>query len=303
MNIFDKWHLKLIARKLKESNAAPKEVSLTPLEGVYVGNIADSDYNNEIMLNSGGCGVHKSPDKALIIAFSEYVEWKVFEKYSKERNIKESTGFAAYPAIISPLFISKRMQSLIEAYERYVWSAWVDDIKIGHSLVEDMDELKSAENSILINLIKDIQPVQKMWVVKPFTSSKLKLEFFLIVFQLSNGGVICGGAAGKLENTEHILFKALSEAFRHAMAAKRVNQEEINSSTNYLKKIKFFSSRAGEEIALSRLGFKGNHSIQVPPLEIDEVLTHKFEKYYPAHLCRFKGQPDFVVGDIKRFCL
>lgn len=307
MKIYNQWLLKKIVSDLKKRSVYPREMTLTSItEGIYAATVNDNIYHNEIMQNSGGLGISDCSDRAVIIALSEYIEWRVFKQYSAENNIKDSTGFAAYPNVFLPNWLSKqraRANALIEAFERFVWASWVDDNCFKHKIFDTIKELQTPLNSKMIKLVNDIQPFKNLVVIQPSVENENNLVFYFIIISLKKGGIVCAGAAGHKKDRQNIIFKILSELFRHNMAAKRLIEEEIECKTHYQKKIKFFATVEGQNISKKLLSRTGKQSIKIPPLKKDQLIDHDLADLYNVFFCQYQNQPEFITGKVNRLCL
>jgi hypothetical protein len=153
--------------------------------------------------------------------------------------------------------------------------------------------LKKADEIVAINEVK---------IVRPHFNEPSK-EVVILFAYLENGGVISGGACGDLSSSSATLLRAASELFRHALAAKKIIQSQIEPQSFYEKRLAYFLTDEGMDLLNSRLSANGAGAVILPELIFDNEIPHSNSDLVYVHRCLFKNQPPFVGGDVKRLCL
>lgn len=258
--------------------------------------------NAEFIHESVATGFDIDEKLATLKCLTEYCERMAFIEGASNNdptcNTERSDGIAAFP-ISYDLQTAKRRareNALNEAIERYAWATWWDD-------VDTMSQVSEVENyPHAVKIIQNHVSIEKMITVKPFIRSHFH-ELIINVFVLSDGGVVCGGACGAKNDSEKTQLRAVSEALRHALAIKKMKEENASPTSFYEKRLLFFSSPKGQTVALNRLSIAGKKSVILPSLKIDGEIKYSLSDLVYVHRVLFENQPPFVGGALERLCI
>lgn len=124
----------------------------------------------------------------------------------------------------------------------------------------------------------------------------------ILLAEVSGGGFLSGGAAG-MGSTQSILFRAVSELLRHALAVSKVRRGKAVPQTFYEKRVSFFGLGEGDSVVHSRLAKRGDRSVILPTLRFDTPIPHDLGHLVAVHRCYFENQPLFMGGKLERLCV
>ena len=307
----NKIRLEQIVKRLKDDKVYPKKIDLAQKGNIYFSSIYNKA-NSPIISDNVYCGVDTNPKLSLLKCFSEYIE-RLASYEGQKKGLpsclyENSDGFAAYPKVVNLKKYSSRKareNAYFEALERYSWASWWDNDGIKFQIFDLMKDYQlSEETNTLITLINDSTPVHKFMVIVPsITSIEIPSKTIILYANLKSGGWISGGASGVIGNENIIFFRALSEMVRHSLALKKFSEEKIEPFSFYEKRLVYFGHGQGNSLVKKRLEKKGKIILNIPVLDIDEIVPHRYEKIITVYRCYFKNQPPFIGGDLKRFCL
>jgi hypothetical protein len=293
--------LVLIASDLKNRNRFPKNLDFTKVGDFHWVNSYDG-LNNQIIHESVTTGFDKDEDLAAVKSLVEYCERRAFDdsngRPENSTQIERSDGMAAFPITTSLQAASKaaRTHALAEALERFVWATWWDESEISYKL--DSVELDSAGS--LIAPISD--SIEELLLVTPKMTYDGHEVLILIAF-LKGGGVVSGGACGKIIRRAETLERASSELLRHTLAISRMKLTCLSLESFYEKRLQFFMTSDGEALVRQRLAIKGTSEVEIPSLAMDKEIAYSLSDLVYVHRCLFWGQPPFVGGKLERFCI
>jgi hypothetical protein len=176
-NYFSKFLPKFILQKLK-------------LGDVYICTLNEDGNESNSVFASTACGAGHSWEVAVLKTQSEYVERRALQTSGVATS---STGFAAFPFI----FFKKRAISQARKYaygemvERYAWPEWFHNKNIAYQLRSDVCTVNQKFYQAIQNEIK----FSNLTIIQP----KLELDNLqvVIIYALSEVGLVCGGAAHK----------------------------------------------------------------------------------------------------------
>ncbi len=299
-----KAHLEKIIQALKELKALPKNIEVASARPYFFANIYD-ELNSQIISESVACGFDKTPEVAVLKGLSEFFEGRAFIEGQKNGiaccQTKRSDGFAAFPLTLDENYKSlARKSALHEATERFVWSHWWDNTRIGFKTNALWEQFTESQKAFIEELQK-ISPLEKIIAVYPDFNRTGIEQFVILVAFLKNGGVVSGGACG--EDLKLTLDRAFSELFRHAIAVQRMREQNLNPSSFYEKRLHYFSTDQGKKDVEARLNEKGTEKVVLTDIEFDQEVPHSFSNLFYVHRVLFKNQPEFIGGKIERFCI
>lgn len=294
-----------IINDFKLSEKFPKHVDVTKLGSRYW--VACYDNKNEtiVMDDLSTAGFASDPKLALLKSLSEKVEREAFRSGHK-KGIKacltdRSDGFAAYPKFDSDADHKVRESALSEAIERFVWSSWWDDesIEFDTSMIPHLSQSDEVRN-YLKQVMTECQ-LGEIFVVQPKVIQLNGKHVTILFGHLKSGGFISGGACG--EDIDQTLLRALDELLRHGLALTKLKNVDQNKLSFYEKRLAYFGFGQGNHLVSRRLSQKGNKSIHLPELEIDQPIETEYQNIYLVYRCLFKNQPPFIGGELERMCL
>ena len=297
--------LEKIILDLKSRNALPKKMEMTSVGPYTYANVYD-ELNSAVISDSVACGFDKDPATALMKSLSEFIETKAFHEGIKNGiascQTKRSDGFAAYPTVDSAICKAQAKKNAhSEAIERFVWANWWDDESIAFSKNQLSDINLTQAQNIFCAEIQNSFSVEKIIAVYP-QFEKVGFESLVIFIGfLKNGGVISGGACG--EKADSTIDRALSELFRHGLSVKRMREGLVKPGTFYENRLWFFSTPEGQMLVEKRLAKIGTAKIILPEAQYDEEVSHSYSDLFYVHRYLFSNQPEFIGGQLERFCI
>ncbi|MBL7554269.1 MAG: hypothetical protein JNM24_00495 [Bdellovibrionaceae bacterium] len=297
--------LQKLILNLKERKALPKNMQMASVGPYCFANVF-YDLNSGLVCESVACGFDISPDVALKKGLTEFFEGKAFSEGYKSGisscQTERSDGFAAFPVGHDDLHTEKaRKNALNEAVERFVWATWWDDTTIGHDSIWIVNAQLASSQKNFIQEMKKSHEVEKILAVRPHFENLYGETLLILVGFLKNGGVVSGGACGS-DNTS-IMDRALSELFRHGLAAKRLRQGTTKAQSFYERRLEYFATVEGQIKFEERLAQAGINKVKLPPIIIDEMIPHSFSDLFYVHRVLFQNQPPFIGGELERFCI
>jgi hypothetical protein len=263
--------------------------------GTYTVIVSDKEQNKlEIFADvSSGGGTADTIMTASLKGFSEYAERKAFLEHCNHDTLNSSTGFSAYPRVFhfSHFYINKaRNHAYYESFERYAWSEWWRNKKIGAHLLE-LDQLTTVEKNAVKPLIEQLNTIKihkKILFIRPFCEKphQLTIAFSL----LSGGGVIAGAAAGRIssiDDNHHVLIHSVVELIRHIQAYQRAKSQNIKPINTYEKQLIFFGNGDGDDIFFNRINSLDGEKITTPQIAFDDEIKCSLSKFFYVHYCKF----------------
>ncbi len=299
---------RLLAEKMiqafRSKGNLPKNINVAKVADRYWVECHDVK-SDSLMSDQSTTGFSKSPDVALMKALSERVEYQAFieghHKGLKSCSTERSDGFAAYPKLHEDALLKVRDAALSEAIERFVWSTWWDNEKIGFELNTLRLESVSAETLKYANQITSECQLAEFFIIRPKVQNLSDKTVIILIGHLKSGGFISGGACGS--DVNEVILRSLDELYRHGLAVVRLNENKIVPKSFYEKRLAFFGLGQGSELVAKRLAAQGAESIILPNLAIDEEIDHFMSDDYFVHRCLFENQPPFIGGKLERLCL
>ncbi len=290
---------------LKSQNVLPKKIEISNLAGYCFANLYD-DLNSEIICESVATGFDKNPDLALSKGLSEFYEAKAFKegylKNLKSCQTERSDGFAAYPInskLDAKIFARKNARH--EAVERYVWATWWDERAIGFEICQLNPALLTPTQKKFTNDLEKKCDLKKLLILEPHFEKIGSERFLILIGFLNSGGVVSGGACG--EDFAGTLERALSELFRHGLAVGRIRKTGLVPRSFYEKRLAYFATVEGQVAVEKRLDCRGTAKVILPDTEIDEEVPYANSDLIYVHRFLFKNQPEFIGGQLERFCI
>lgn len=247
---------------------------------------------------NGFCGMDMDQDVAILKALVECAERAAYrEGFAKNDPLcltERSDGFAAFPISgVTQALAKARENALAEAVERFAWATWADDREISFAL-------ETAKHPILDEIDRWIA-LEHAYLVRPkFSFENLELQIYFV--KLKGGGLVSGGACGKIGD-QNTSLRALGELARHASAAKKLKHDGLQATGIYEERLMYMASAQGASHFAARLACKGTKTIAFPPLALDGMVTHSLSDVIAVHRCYFENQPPFVAGPKERLCL
>ena len=297
--------LEKIILDLKSKNALPKKMEMTSVGPYTYANVYD-ELNSAVISDSVACGFDKDPATALMKSLSEFIETKAFHEGIKNGTAscqtKRSDGFAAYPALESAICKTQAQKNAhSEAIERFVWANWWDDESIAFSKHQLSGINLSQAQKIFCTEIQNSFSVEKIIAVYPHFEKVETETLVIFIGFLKNGGVISGGACG--EKVDSTIDRAMSELYRHGLSVKRMREGSAKPGTFYENRLWFFSTPEGQALVEKRLSKAGTTKIILPEARFDEEVSHSFSDLFYVHRYLFNNQPEFIGGQLERFCI
>ena len=299
-----KAHLEKIILALREREALPRHIEMASAAPYFFANIYD-ELNSQIISESVACGFDKTPEVAVLKGLSEFFEGKAFIEGQKVGlpccQTKRSDGFAAFPLILDDNYKSNaRKSSLFEATERFVWSTWWDNTRIGFKMNEISEQFTESQKAFTAEL-KKMTPVEKIISISPNFNGTGQEQLVILIAYLKDGGVVSGGACG--EDYSLTLDRALSELFRHALAVQRIRESKLQPASFYEKRLHYFSTDQGQKDVEARLRENGTERVNLTAIQFDQEVPHSFSDLFYVHRVLFRNQPEFIGGKLERFCI
>ncbi len=301
-----------LTNELKKLNQFPKNMELAKIGSVHISTAFD-EVSDNVISGRATTGLSTDPYLSSVKALTELIERKAFVEdriNNKNNTCKNSDGFAAFPNNQRGSEKIARENALNEAIERYVWAKWWDNFNYKHENLElsDFSGQLNYSTKSLLKKVNDSTPIKEMFLVKPSFNGAIDKSLFIFFCFTRSGGVISGGACGNKNEPSKIIFRALSELVRHSITIKNSNDNDQGTSF-YEKRLLFFGKKQINDENLNlvkkRVFYKNDKQsvIELPELEIDDVIEHNLDHIASVHRCYFRNQPVFVGGDLKRLCL
>lgn len=295
-----------LLKELKLRSQLPKNMDVSKVGDRYWFVCHDDDKLN-IISERSTTGFSDDGSVALLKALSERVERLAFRDGYENKitscMTERSDGFAAYPLFYENAKSKARESALAEAVERYVWAKWWDDESIAFALDSISNYANNHKISPYVSTVKDQCGLEEIFVIEPKIENSNGLVVVILFGRLKSGGFISGGACGFIGDTKQILLRSLDELYRHGLAVKKIRLENTEAVTFYEKRLTYFGLGHGNHLIRRRLEAKGDKSIVLPKLAIDEVVNHELQDLFQVHRCYFENQPAFVGGALERLCL
>ncbi len=295
-----------LLKELKLRNQLPKNMDVSKVGDRYWF-VCHDENKSKIISENSTTGFADDGNIALLKALSEGVERLAFRSGFENKitscMTERSDGFAAYPLFYGNAESKARESALAEAVERYVWAKWWDDETIAFKLDSIRNYVIEQKISSYVATVKYQCGLEEIFVIEPKVENSSGLAVVILFGRLKSGGFISGGACGSIDDREQILLRSLDELYRHGLAVEKICLENIEPVTFYEKRLAYFGLGHGDHLIRKRLEAKGNKSIILPKLEIDEVVKHELHDLFQVHRCYFENQPPFVGGTLERLCL
>lgn len=295
-------------RKLDAVGLMPKFIDITEISPSHV--IANVYYEDDgrAISQKIATGLASSRGVAIQIALTEWVERHAFIEAAGRNEdfgaITRSDGIAAFPHLFPGLRVyaksKARINALSEAFERFVWATWWDNEEIGHHITNLPAEWHDHP---LIKACHQFIPHSHTKIVSPWVTGESKLNLYILIASLANGGLAVGGAAGPTAHIHPTLERASSELLRHTIAIHKLRTGVPGPGDLYDQRLSFFASPDGQDLVNQRLSQTKGEKITIPPLLTDRELQHKASSFVYVHRCLFKDQPQFLGGKLERFCI
>lgn len=281
----------LKARKLIPEKIEIAEWHSWTLVSCYSG--TSSKYISE----SVAMGIDVDPNTALAKAITEFLERKLGKESEDKaaRLTERSDGFAAFPVYADPEFSKRKAKqnAFGEAVERFVWATWWDDESVSFK-IEDLN----TEVGLLIKREFQLRTLREVTVP---TSSGVFLKILLA--ETANGGFVTGGAAGTPEQKEEVFSRAFGELLRHLIVVKKMTSSERSTMSFYERRLWGFASGEWSGLVLKRLEQKSEKILELPPLVVNQSISHPHADLVSIHRCLFENQPLFIGGPLERLCI
>lgn len=297
-----------LVEELENRNMIPAHMDIAQVGKIHMVNLYNR-FDSPIISSTVTTGMDTSLEVATLKALSEFIERFAFQEGYKNSNpycmTDRSDGFAAFPKLDSNFKEETRENALNEAIERYAWATWWDNTDTRYTITEVSLENKDfwGDSIDLILEVDDMLGIDSLKVISPNLNKFEDRQLLIIACELASGGVITGGACGKIENNPKTILRAVSELARHALALYRAEVENYTPTSFYEKRLFFFASEEGFKIYKNRVDYNGDKSIDFTVLKIDSEIKHEFMDLFYVHRCLFENQPAFIGGNIERLCL
>jgi ribosomal protein S12 methylthiotransferase accessory factor YcaO len=247
--------------------------------------MSESGKENNTVFASVACGAAHSWEIAVLKTQSEYVERKAVQA----AKAGSSTGFAAFPFI----FFKKRAINQAKTYayaemvERYTWIEWFHNRNIAYQLRNDV----CSVNKPFYHAIQNEMQLTNLHIIQP----KLALNNpqVVIIYALSEFGLVCGGAAHK--NKEQAELSALKELYMHAIGLFRMQSQNMQPTTTYDKRVAWISQNYS--ILQERLMSQGNEAISMPFPVTFQNIKIDFEETHVVQRCVFEGYKKKFISE------
>lgn len=242
-------------------------------------------------------GIDRDPHIALAKSITEFLERKL-SKESDDSVVKlteRSDGFAAFPVYSDQDFAKKkaRQNALGEATERFAWASWWDDLSVGFKI--------EIVNTVLSDRLCSEFLLKSIRLITVPTSSHLSLKILLA--EMATGGFVTGGAAGAPEQEEETFSRAFGELLRHLIVVKRMSESDRTVLSFYEQRLWGFASGDWSDLVIERLNKTSGKMLQLPPLLVDQAVSHPHSDLVSIHRCLFENQPIFIGGPLARLCI
>lgn len=295
---------KNIINEFKLKGILPKHIDSTQVGNRYWFVCHDGE-DLGVMSERSTTGFSFDSNIALLKALSEKVENMSFNQ-GRQKGLtscltERSDGFAAYPIKTANAEAKVREAALSEAVERYVWATWWDheDIQFNMKNIKSF-MFNSVANSYLAQIEKECE-ISEIFVIEPCVENLESQKVLILFARLKDGGFISGGACG--EDEFETILRSLDELFRHGLAIKKIKNTNQEHHSFYEKRLAYFGLGKGDRLINKRLSQKGNRSITLPKLIIDEPVESVLKNHYLVYRCLFVNQPPFIGGELERMCL
>lgn len=282
----------------------PKTLEFSEVAGFHLVNSYDK-LNATVIHESVATGFNRNSDLAALKSLVEFFERRAFDEGFRRQDpaclTERSDGFAAYPVIgdVNKGKEKARENAYAEAIERLAWANWWDNESVAFEAypTSNFPEISAVQSDVHKRI-----PISEAVIVAPKLEEK-DFEVLILVFFLKDGGVISGGAGGKVGMRTETLQRASAEILRHALAVQRMRESGFKPQSFYERRLFFFATNDGEALVRSRLRKQGAESVALPPLKIDSEVCYSNSDLIYVHRCLFENQPPFVGGHLERFCL
>jgi hypothetical protein len=307
-----KMRLSKVVSSLEKIGKLPNHVEVSRIGKLTWATVFDTVPTATIS-ESVSTGISANPSEAVLKAIVEWLERKAYQQGYESGHpaclTLRSDGFAAFPidfSLLKQISINRaRHNAYAEAVERFAWATWWDDHQTMYDITEHRIDSASFQGELrdFISATDDMTPVRKFYIVKPVIGNLKELALTIVIAEIKSGGVITGGACGFAGDENRILFRAMSELFRHSLASYRINLNLNAPETFYENRLAFFLKPEGSELFHKRIKHRKKIPILLPKLEIDSVVPHLFQNLVSVYRCRFLNQPAFMGGSIDRLCV
>lgn len=283
---------------LESRGLLPKQCELSAIGPLHMAALFNELDPTRAIIETGFCGMDTDQDVAILKALVECAERAAYrEGLAKNDRLcltERSDGFAAFPVSDHTDALARaRENALAEAVERFAWATWADDSAVAFSL--------AATEHPILDAINGWIALKRTFLVKPkFAFQNLELQIHFA--ELEGGGVVSGGACGKIGD-QNTSLRALGELARHASAAKKFKHDGLRPTGTYEERLMYMASVDGAAHLSARLASKGTKTIDFPPLALDGSVAHSLSETVAVHRCYFANQPPFVAGPKERLCL
>lgn len=299
------FEVEQIVGSLKKNSALPKHLDVSKIGGRYLISSYD-DLASEIVSESVFTGMSNSKETATLKSLTEKVERTAIRDGArnglKSCQTERSDGLACLPRIYPLAPKLARENALNEAIERFAWATWWDDPSVSFEILNYFPKFENLKNYGTLLEMQREAGFESPFCISPKISDEDKVVVILIA-KLESGGFVSGGACGNHHQFEEVFMRGLDELFRHAMGATKMKQNNLTPSTFYESRLEYFASGKGDELVKKRLTTNGSKSVELPILQIDEEVPHRFDHDFVVHRCLFENQPPFVGGALERLCL
>jgi len=253
------------------------------LGDVYICTLNESNNKISGVFASRSCGAGRSWEIAVLKAQTEYVEREAV----RASNATSSTGFAAFPFIFfkQRAINQAKKYAYAEMVERYAWPEWFANENIAYQFHSDVCD---ANRQFYQGIRNEIQ-FESLYVIQP----RLELDNLqlVILYALSELGLVCGGAAHK--NREQAELSALKELYMHAIGLCRMKHQNPQPTTVYDKRVYWISGQ--HQTLQKRLNSQGGKGISIPFTVAFQTIKTEFEQTHVVQRCVFEGyQKKFI---------
>jgi hypothetical protein len=303
--------VELLLKELSALNLAPRHIELTKVGTGFFATVFNNADRASPITESVAVGFSNNSGLAILKGLTEWLERLALFEGAKNGEeccrTERSDGMAAYPVILSDFSFAKenaRKNAFNEALERYTWSTWWDNPRIAHKKfnIKDKSSIQSSAFSGLISACEELIEIERIDAIIPKSPQSESRAHLVILFcYLKSGGVLTGGAAGNLVNTETWV-RAASELFRHCLAFTRILALKSHPTTFYQRRIAHFGYGNASDFVAKRLSQSGNEQVILPSLKFDQEVKYSCSHIVYAHRCLFENQPQFMGGNLERLC-
>lgn len=256
-----------------------------------------SEKSTKYISESVAMGIDKDPHIALAKSLSEFLERKI-SKQSEENAVRlteRSDGFAAFPVYSGKINAQSKAQqnALGEATERFAWASWWDDSSVAYTT-------KNLNTAISEQLRKDFHLKSLTEIIVPTT---IDLSLKILLAETANGGFVTGGAAGTQDEDKETFSRAFGELLRHLLVVKRMTNSDRSNLSFYEQRLWGFASGDWSDLVIRRLRQNSNKILELPPLVVNQPISHLHQDLVSIHRCLFENQPIFIGGPVERLCI